>query len=269
MDAYVIITLNGLALGLSSTLHCAGMCGAISCSLLLAQENGSRGSLRAAFALTHAGRVASYMLAGAVVGAIGAPAIGVLDRDVGFRLLQWAGAASLIWIGLSTAGLVPSIAVIDRGLTSIADAVARIHVAAQRRTLVPLLSGLAWGMMPCAMVYAALFTAMLTGSAAGGAVVMGAFGIGTLPGLIAASFGFRRLARVSQSRPQRIAAGLALAAFGVATVLIVHPHAAYLCLPERVTGVRDKAATGALDRHQSAPRTAQLGFVPTHKTDRP
>jgi sulfite exporter TauE/SafE len=269
MEAITLIALNGLALGLSSTLHCAGMCGAISCSLLLAQDTASYRSLRTAFALTHAGRVAAYTVAGATVGAIGAPAIGALDRDVAFRLLQWAGAASLIWIGLSTGGLVPSISIIDRGLTSIADAVARVHIAAQRRMFVPMLSGFAWGLMPCAMVYAALFTAMLTGSAVGGAFVMGAFGIGTLPGLVAGSFGFQRLARVVQSRPQRIAAGLALATFGVATVLIVHPHANYLCLPERVTDVRDKDATGAIDRHQSAPRTAQLRFVQTLETDHP
>jgi sulfite exporter TauE/SafE len=268
LDAIALIALNGLALGLSSTLHCAGMCGAIPCNLLLAQEPASHRNLRAAFALTHAGRIAAYTVAGAAVGAISAPAIGVLDRDVAFRLLQWAAAASLIWIGLSTGGLVPSSAIIDRGLTSIADAVARVHIA-QRRTFVPVLSGLAWGLMPCAMVYAALFTAMLTGSAVGGAIVMGAFGIGTLPGLIAASFGLRRLARVSQSRPQRIAAGLALAAFGVASVLIVHPHAAYLCLPERVSGARDKDAMSAIDRHQSAPRTAQLRFMQRLETDHP
>jgi uncharacterized protein len=269
MDAYVIIALNGLALGLASTLHCAGMCGAISCRLLLAQEGGQCARAPAAFALTHAGRIIAYTIAGAVVAGVGAPAIAFLDREAAFRLLQWAGAASLIWIGLSTSGLLPSPAVLDRGLFAVSNAVMRAGRALPRRELVPLVAGMAWGMMPCAMVYAALFTAMLTGSAAGGAVVMGAFGIGTLPGLIAASFGFRRLARVSQSRPKRIAAGLALAAFGMATVLIVHPHAAYFCLPERVTGVRDKDAAGTLDPRQSASRTAQLPFVPTLETDQP
>ncbi len=34
MDGFGLIAGNGLALGLASTLHCAGMCGAISCSLL-------------------------------------------------------------------------------------------------------------------------------------------------------------------------------------------------------------------------------------------
>jgi len=266
MDGMVLIALNGLALGIASTLHCAGMCGAISCGLLLAQERGGVRNAQFAFALTHAGRVASYALAGAVVGTIGAPAIAWLDRDTAFRLLQWAAASSLIWIGLSTAGLVPSIAVIDRGLTSIADGLARLHARTQRRAFVPLLSGLAWGLMPCAMVYAALFTAMLTGSIAGGAVTMAAFGIGTLPGLVGASFGFRRLAQVKSSRTTRVAAGLAVAVFGAATVLFAHPQSPYFCLPGQAASSAAPASDGSmqshtqvsLDRYQVAPRAAAL-----------
>ena len=68
MDSFVLVALNGLALGLASTLHCAGMCGAISCSLLLAQERGGARSAQAAFALTHLGRIMAYATAGAVVG---------------------------------------------------------------------------------------------------------------------------------------------------------------------------------------------------------
>lgn len=272
MDATVVIALNGLALGLASTMHCAGMCGAISCGLLLAQERGGLHSARMAFTLTHAGRVASYALAGAIIGAIGSPAIAWLDRDVAFRLLQWAGATSLIWVGLSTAGLLPSLALVDRGLTSVADAVARMHAKAQRRAFVPLVSGLAWGMMPCAMVYAALFTAMLTGSAGGGATIMTAFGIGTLPGLFAASFGFRRLAAVTQSRSRRLAAGLVVALFGIATVFIAHPDAAFLCLPGQAASAGGNVSTpGAsswrwtdpLDRHQAEQGASTLRFVAT------
>ena len=261
MESFVLVALNGLALGLASTLHCAGMCGAISCSLLLAQEDGGARSARAAFALTHLGRITAYATAGAIVGTAGAPAIAWLDRDAAFVLLQWAGAASLIWVGLSTAGLLPSLTLLDRGFAAISVGVARVGAAAPRRELVPLMSGLAWGMMPCAMVYAALFTAMLTGSAAAGATGMFAFGIGTLPGLVAATFGFRQLARVSQSKPRRVAAGLAVALFGLATVLVTHPHALYLCLPEAATSARDNDAAGALDRHQAEPRTAPLGLA--------
>jgi sulfite exporter TauE/SafE len=267
-SAVLLVVANGLALGLASTLHCAGMCGAISCGLLLAQERGGGRSVYAAFALTHVGRVGAYAAAGALIGAVGAPAVAWLDRELAFRLLQWGAATSLIWIGLSTAGLVPSIAILDRGLGSLAGVVARANAAAQRRAFVPLLSGFAWGMMPCAMVYAALFTAMLTGSVAGGAATMAAFGIGTLPGLVAASFGFRGLTGLARSAPQRMAAGLAVALFGVATVLIAHPVAAYLCLP--ASGAAHKSATPAaaaswraadnVDRRQVELRGATLRF---------
>ena len=37
MDGAVIIIFNGLALGLASTLHCAGMCGASACGLMFSQ----------------------------------------------------------------------------------------------------------------------------------------------------------------------------------------------------------------------------------------
>jgi sulfite exporter TauE/SafE len=38
-----------------------------------------------------------------------------------------------------------------------------------------------WGWVPCGMVYSVLMTALLTGSATQGAMVMLAFGLGTLP----------------------------------------------------------------------------------------
>lgn len=277
MDGLLFAAMNGLALGLASTLHCTGMCGAISCGLLLAQERGGGRNPYVAFALTHAGRIASYALAGTVIGALGAPAIGWLDRELAFRLLQWAAAVSLIWIGLSTAGLVPSIALLDKSLAAIADRVAKANAAAQRNAFVPVLSGIAWGLMPCAMVYAALFTAMLTGSATGGATTMAAFGLGTLPGLVAASFGFRKLAGITRSGPARIAAGLAVAAFGAGTVLISHPGAAYLCLPGTAshsdTAAPPSAPAGAsrwqsraqLDRHQTVRQAPALAFAAADK----
>jgi sulfite exporter TauE/SafE len=263
MDSFVLVALNGLALGLGSTLHCAGMCGAISCSLLLAQEQGGVRSAQSAFALTQLGRIIAYATAGAAVGLVGAPAIAWLDRDAAFRLLQWAGATSLIWIGLSTAGLLPSITVLDRGFAAISGNIARAGVASPRRELVPFASGLAWGMMPCAMVYAALFTAMLTGSGGGGAVTMLAFGIGTLPGLIAASFGFRRLSTIARGGSARVAAGFAIALFGVATVFLAHPAAALFCLtgtPTEHVVPRVNRPVTRLDRGQASFLAHALAF---------
>src|SRR5262245_58127974 len=75
VDAIAIVALNGLALGLASTLHCAGMCGAISCSLLMAHDEGLQHSAYGAVALTHGGRIMAYAAAGALAGGVGAPAI--------------------------------------------------------------------------------------------------------------------------------------------------------------------------------------------------
>ena len=60
--------------------------------------------------------------------------------EVAFRLLQWAAAFSLIWIGLSTAGLLPSPALIDRGFGVVSAAVARVQLPA-RPKLTPLVTG--------------------------------------------------------------------------------------------------------------------------------
>ncbi len=263
MDSFVLVALNGLALGLASTLHCAGMCGAISCSLLVAQERGGVRNPQSAFVLTQLGRITAYTSAGAVVGLVGAPAIAWLDRDAAFRLLQWAGATSLIWIGLSTAGLLPSIAVLDRGFAAISGNVARAGVASPRRELVPFAAGLAWGMMPCAMVYAALFTAMLTGSGSGGALTMVVFGIGTLPGLVAASFGFRRLSTVARGGAGRVVAGFAIAVFGMATVFLAHPVTALFCstdTPTEHAAPRVNRPVARLDRGQPSVAARAIGF---------
>jgi sulfite exporter TauE/SafE len=237
VDGIALAALNGLTLGLASTLHCAGMCGAISSSLFLCQRGSAARGAGCSFALTHAGRVTAYVLAGAIVGAAGAPAIGWLDREAAFRLLQWAGAVALIWIGLSTAGIMPAFVALDRLLLPIADRVVRLTGRFQDRTMAPFAAGIAWGMMPCAMVYGALFTAMLTGSPAAGSAVMLAFGLGTVPGLLATSFGVRALSVVGTRRGARGLAGLGIALVGFLSVWISHPQTGALCLTDAAAAV--------------------------------
>lgn len=180
-------------------------------------------------ALAQLGRVAAYAAAGTLVAALGAPALGWLDREAAFRLLQWAGATAVTWIGLSTAGLVPPLSVIDRVMAPVAEAAARVAGPARGRPWAPLAAGISWGLMPCAMVYAALFTAMLAGSAGQGGLVMLAFGAGTLPGLLAATLGVGVLSRAAARRPLRLAAGLAIAGLGLLTVWVPHPANDALC----------------------------------------
>jgi sulfite exporter TauE/SafE len=60
-----------------------------------------------------------------------------------------------------------------------------------------------------------LATALVSGSASRGAAVMLAFGLGTLPNLIAAGLVADRLRRALQRTAVRYAAGLAIATLGL------------------------------------------------------
>lgn len=225
----------GFGLGLASTLHCAGMCGAIACALLhLGAPTTPSNAWRTA-ALSHAGRIVSYSLAGALVGSVGAPAMAWLDRDIAFRLAQWAAAAALMWSGLSTAGLVPPLSGLDRLFAPVANVVSRFALLAPGHSARALVGGLAWGLMPCAMVYGALLTAMLSGSALGGVIVMAAFGLGTLPGLVVAMKVFTGLRAASSRRDLRMTAGLAIAVLGFLSVWIPHGGSDALCRPGATT----------------------------------
>ena len=245
MDALPLLSAAGFGLGLASTLHCAGMCGGIASGLMHFGAPRSAAEGTTLVALTHAGRITSYALAGALVGALGAPMLGWLDREVAFRLAQWPGAVALMWIGLSTAGLLPPLSGLDRVLAPVANVLARAARPLPGRHATALAGGLAWGMMPCAMVYGALFTAMLSGSAAGGGTVMAAFGLGTLPGLFAATAGFGVLARAR--RNWRLAAGLAIATLGFLTVWIPHSQTSPICAPgEQAALIQVNARPGRL-----------------------
>ncbi|GLH79778.1 cytochrome biogenesis protein [Bradyrhizobium sp. SSBR45G] len=214
----------GLLLGFSSSLHCFGMCSGIASGLHFAAELGparSRQDLWSTALLINGGRIAAYMLAGATVGALGSSVFGAFDQAIGHAILRWAAAAALAWIGLSMLDLVP----MPTGLYRLASVVSSTMTRAAHATNLPprlgiLVSGVIWGFLPCAMVYAALFYAMLSGSWLGGALAMSGFGVGTLPALLAAGLGLPILRRRATSTWLRNTVGLAIITVGVVSAVI-------------------------------------------------
>jgi sulfite exporter TauE/SafE len=75
--------------------------------------------------------------------------------------------------------------------------------------------GSLWGWVPCGMVYSVLMTALLTGSALNGALVMLAFGLGTLPLLFSMGLLGTRLQTNLQKPSVRMLAGLVVLSFGL------------------------------------------------------
>jgi uncharacterized protein len=188
--ASAISLAGGAALGLASSLHCIGMCGGISVMFGYSSCSDGAGAAVRTQALLQSGRIASYAALGALAGGVGGAAIGHLDPGIGHQLLRWAAALSLGWIGLAMAGLIPSPAFLARAHLprSAVRLILRLPMAARR-----IVGGLAWGLLPCGMVYGALIFAMFAGTALGGAFVMLGFGLGTLPALIVAGLGYARV----------------------------------------------------------------------------
>ena len=223
--------LGGLLLGLASSLHCAGMCGAIASSLMFAfsPSDGTAERARALMA-AHAGRVLMYVAGGAALGAVGSTVYGAFDHSGAYQFMRWAAAVALGWIGLSVAGLAPSLALFDRLAAPIA---ANLRLAPANRLAGDagaFASGLMWGFLPCGMVYGALFYAMLSGSALRGGAVMAGFGLGTLPSVTAAALGvssFRRLARTPNAR---VVVGLGIMALAAASVAVQAMASGGFCL---------------------------------------
>jgi len=236
MDISEFSFLGGMVLGFASTLHCAGMCGGIATSLTLMFTPASAGERLGVLMLAQLGRVTSYTAAGAILGSFGSELYGAFNQAGAFRILQWFGAVVLIWLGLTFTGLLPMPAAIDRQVGRLSAALSRALQPLRRSALGPYVAGLTWGIIPCPMVYAALFTAMLTGTALGGVVFMAGFGLATMIPVGLTAMGVSTLASVEAKGNARIAIGVLIALFGASTIIPGSPTNGMLCATPTAIG---------------------------------
>lgn len=191
-------------LALLGGLHCAGMCGGFVGAIHVHRPKDVPAARLAAG--YHAGRITSYTLAGALVGTLGGAlyAADVLPLQIALLV---AGSLMLLAIGATLFGrgawlkrLEPLGLGIWRAIGPLAKRVYPPRSGAQA-----LAAGLAWGWIPCGMVYAALPLALVAGGPWQGALVMLAFGLGTLPNMVAVDVA---VVRVQHARPAGVLAGL-------------------------------------------------------------
>jgi sulfite exporter TauE/SafE len=219
----LVLVVSALLMGLLGSTHCVVMCGGVvaaACSAL-PLRHGARWRTHLPYVLCYnAGRIGSYAAAGAIAGAMGASlasaasVAAVVERaQLGLRL--GAGVLMVI-VGLYVAGFGSALRWVERAGEPVWRRIAKLA-----RRFVPVRSpaqalalGLLWGWMPCGLVYAALAAAATSGSALGGSVTMAAFGLGTLPMLVAMGTAASAVARAARIRWVRAAAGTALVAFG-------------------------------------------------------
>ncbi len=228
MDNPVTFTAAFL-MGLFSTIHCIGMCGGIIGALSLSLPAEIRSSKLRMFLFVstyNIGRIISYTLAGLIAGAIGAGVVTTASFSQGHTVLQAIGVAMMIAIGLYLAGWVPQLAVVEKVGVPVWKKLEPIG-----RKLLPVASlpkalayGLIWGWLPCGLVYFVLLWALTAGDAVNGAITMLAFGLGTLPTLIATGFMTSWLTRFARSSTARQIVGLIIILMAIGTLLIPMEH---------------------------------------------
>ncbi|QEL64311.1 hypothetical protein OTERR_08350 [Oryzomicrobium terrae] len=198
--------------------HCVGMCGGIVAALAAGSAPGRRGGLHLAYNL---GRISAYVAAGALLGALGgwlgaggqsAIAAQWPVRTVLFLLANLL----LVGMGLYLLGLPQLLLPLERGGQRLWRRIQPLtrHFLPVRSPLQALPLGFLWGFLPCGLVYSALASALASGSAAGGAAILLAFGLGTLPNLLAIGLLAVRLKEWARHPVVRRVAGSLVLAYG-------------------------------------------------------
>ena len=210
-SGYIAVFLVGLLGG----VHCAGMCGGIVGALTVNMPHGRpQWPLHLAY---NFGRISSYALAGALLGAVGQAGL-LLNDALPVQLALYVLAnLMLIALGLYLIGVPQGLTFLERGgqkvWARIQPLTRRFLPATTVARAYPL--GLVWGFLPCGMVYSVLSMTLLTGSALRGAGLMLAFGLGTLPNLLLAGMLFKRFRDITRHPKVRLASGLLVLGFGV------------------------------------------------------
>ncbi|MGF1535865.1 MAG: sulfite exporter TauE/SafE family protein [Elainellaceae cyanobacterium] len=197
---------------LGSFGHCVGMCGPIAVAASLSAGDTKLSANSASdsapsvpqptkpavwqtfrfHGLLNLGRLLSYTLVGAGIGALGSVLVaGGQMAGIGSSLRQGIAIAMgllLIWLGVvqinPSLPRLPNLNPMRRGglheqLTELMQWLVD-HTSAAT----PLLLGSVWGLIPCGFLYTAQIKAAETASSWQGALVMAAFGLGTLPSMV-------------------------------------------------------------------------------------
>lgn len=247
LDLLLIATLGFLG----SFGHCIGMCGPLTVAFSLSQQQAATTETATDWqrhlyfhGLLNLGRILSYALVGGAIGAVGSALVaGGQFAGIDSALRQWLAIFTgclLVWMGLSqiAPGQLPHLPFLHpllQGETHKRLTTAMVQLSFQTSWWTPALLGMVWGLIPCGFLYAAQVKAAETGNLWSGAMTMLAFGVGTLPSMVAVGVSSSRLSRDRRSQLFRLGGWITLT-IGILTLVRSGQmvdytgHAALICL---------------------------------------
>lgn len=159
--------------GLITSLHCVFMCGPLLCALM--PLNTPSKKLHIGAGLYQGARVLSYTAIGALLGGVGDHVSGLLESNTA-HVFPWVLVGVLFFVGFGLERLFPQPRFFGKLINS-----------AQRRFMPKnpyaryAFAGALTPLLPCGPLYLIFGVCLLAGSAAQGASLMFAFGLGTVP----------------------------------------------------------------------------------------
>jgi len=218
------LLLGVLVASVLGSVHCGAMCSVFAC---LANGGARRGSWY------HGGRLGAYVTLGAIAGTFGAGMnqLGLI-ASVQRTAALMTSVALIVWGALQLQAALqpmrsqPTTPIAARWGGVLARIAERSSMWDPRLRATAI--GVTTGLLPCGWLWAFVATAMGTGSAVRGANVMGVFWLGTLPMLLAAVAGVRRMGPIARRR-WPIASASLVVALGVGEL------ASHLLMPPMTT----------------------------------
>jgi sulfite exporter TauE/SafE len=159
--------------GLVTSLHCAGMCGPLACSLM--PMRGDRSDARVVSTVYLSARLGAYTALGAAAGGLGSAPLTWFTRSE-LRWLPWVIVLFFLALALRWDRFIPKPSFAGRWVLRLQGV-----LRGMPRTRAAAALGLATPLLPCGPLYFLVALALLSGSALRGAEFMLAFGLGTVP----------------------------------------------------------------------------------------
>lgn len=218
--------------GLAGSIHCVGMCGGIVGALTMGLPESVRGKyLRLLpYLLTYnVGRIFSYMLAGGLMGFLGAQFSNLLPMNNPHVISAWISGTFMIALGLYIGSWWQALTILEKSgahLWKKIEPIGRRFIPVKNPTQA-LGLGVIWGWLPCGLVYSILPLALASADPLQGSALLLAFGVGTLPMLFMLGATAQIFTQFTRKLIVRRVAGACILVFGVFMLFGTHDHSGH------------------------------------------
>jgi len=222
IDSFPSMLLWMLVMGFMGSLHCVGMCG----GLVTAVSMTAKKTWWTGLLIYQAGRISTYAILGLVLGFTGL-ALHAWGGDLIQRTITVVAGLLMIIFALNLGGWLPD--PIQRLSAWVSRKVGLLQLVSNLATHARLRGwytlGIANGLLPCGLVYAALAMGIATGHAIHASLMMISFGLGTVPAMMFVPSILQKISPILRLNTLRITA-LLMMILGLITILrsTMHMH---------------------------------------------